>query len=207
MPGSRALAGLDASILILNQARRDYPTKARPGESWDAFIRRSLPPRLYTLLVAVDGVMLQKEKVRRGGWTTGPPASDRLDDPDVPNVPDKFLDDRPKRAKRAKCAGDLTRANAVRLKEAQARRAALRVTIVTRYGGRGLTPAEVARRLNRDGVTAPRGGTWKALQVKRVLGDLAALVAPTPAPDREPHYRRDPRQIDWVDERSRRRVK
>src|SRR4051812_13303556 len=63
-PSPRALEALDASLPALQRADSDYPNQGRPGESLDAYRQRVLPPRLYTLLAAVEGELLKKERVR-----------------------------------------------------------------------------------------------------------------------------------------------
>jgi DNA invertase Pin-like site-specific DNA recombinase len=77
---------------------------------------------------------------------------------------------------RAGTCKDLVRARAARTDRAVRRSSDLGPTIreIQHSGAQSL--AAIASGLNQRGITAPRGGIWRAAQVKRVLTRLAATV-------------------------------
>ena len=64
MPSSRSLEALDASLPLLTRADAEFPSQACPGESLDAYRQRRLPPRIWTLLVAVKADLPRKDRVK-----------------------------------------------------------------------------------------------------------------------------------------------
>ncbi|SHN72100.1 recombinase family protein [Bradyrhizobium erythrophlei] len=74
---------------------------------------------------------------------------------------------------RAGTCNDLARARATRTDKAVRRAFDLRTTIQEIQNNGAHSLCAVASGLNQRGITAPRGGVWRAAQVKRVLSRLA----------------------------------
>ncbi|MGB9115156.1 recombinase family protein [Bradyrhizobium sp.] len=74
---------------------------------------------------------------------------------------------------RAGTCNDLARARATRTDKAVRRASDLRATILEIQNSGPQSLCAVASGLNQRGITAPRGGVWRAGQVKRVLSRLA----------------------------------
>lgn len=74
---------------------------------------------------------------------------------------------------RAGTCNDLARARAARTEKAVRRAHDLRATVQEIQNNGAQSLCAVASGLNQRGITAPRGGFWRAAQVKRVLSRLA----------------------------------
>jgi DNA invertase Pin-like site-specific DNA recombinase len=77
---------------------------------------------------------------------------------------------------RAGTCNDLARARATRTDKAVRRASDLSTTIQEIQQNGAQSFCAVAYALNQRGITAPRGGVWRAAQVKRVLSRLATTA-------------------------------
>lgn len=70
---------------------------------------------------------------------------------------------------RAGTCNDLAKARAARIAQADGRAADLAAMIQSIQSGGTTSASKMAAALNERGITAPRGGAWRAVQVRRVL--------------------------------------
>ena len=82
---------------------------------------------------------------------------------------------------RAGTCNDLARARATRTDRAVRLASDLRTTILEIQNSGAQSLCAVASALNQRGISAPRGGVWRAAQIKRVLARLEAVSPNLPA--------------------------
>jgi hypothetical protein len=149
-PSRRTVRVVESGIPALEAAEAAYPVHGLPGESWEAFLRRTLSPALWTALVALRGGLLRASE-------PPPPRQNVMADPGRSG---QNATERKRRTERARA----TRLAADRAAMEERRELVLRL-----IGGRGLSANAAARFLTERGIPAPRGGGWQAAQVLRCV--------------------------------------